>query len=246
MVTRAARKGYSRGADAYRSARPSYHPEIVDDIVHRCAGRPVVELGAGTGILTAALVARGLDVVAIEPVEAMREALIEDVGGVDARDGTAESIPMADNSAGAVVAAQSFHWFDSTRALEEIARVCQPGGKLLTVWNVRDESVPWVSAYSEVVDRHAGDTPRYRTMNWRRAIESDGRFALDDERSVDNLQPTDPERVVRRALSTSFIAALADEEQTAVANEIRQVIDGLGERFDYPYRSELQTWLLTP
>lgn len=83
-------------------------------------------------------------------------------------------------------------------------------------------------------------------MNWRRAIESDGRFVLDDERSTPNPQPANAERVVTRALSTSFIAALPDEEQAKVAEQIRQIVEGMGERFDYPYRSELQAWVLTP
>lgn len=246
MVKDAARRGYARGSESYRSARPSYHPTIIDELVRRTAGAPVVELGAGTGILTAELIARGLDVLAVEPVEAMRRALIQDVGEANVRDGTAEDIPVASDAAGAVIAAQAFHWFDPHPALHEISRVLRPGGQLLTVWNVRDESVPWVAACTEVVDRYAGETPRYRTMNWRRAIESDGRFILDDERSTPNPQPANAERVVTRALSTSFIAALPDEDQAAVAEQLRQIVKGMGEQFDYPYRSELQAWALSP
>jgi SAM-dependent methyltransferase len=242
MVEDAARRGYARGAGAYRAARPSYHPTIVDELVHRTAGIPVVELGAGTGILTAQLIARGLDVVAVEPVEAMRQALIQDIGEAKVRDGAAEDIPLATAAAGAVIAAQAFHWFDPGPTLDEISRVLRPDGQLLTVWNVRDETVPWVAAYTQVVDRYAGDTPRYRAMNWRRAIESDGRFVLEDERSTPNPQPVDAEQVVKRALSTSFIASLTDEEQATVVQQIREIVDGMGERFDYPYHSELQAW----
>lgn len=238
----AATRGYERGAGSYRSARPSYHPAIVDQIVHRVTGAPVIELGAGTGILTIELLAGGVEVVAVEPVAAMRRVLSQDVGEARVCAGTAEAIPVRDDLAGAVVAAQSFHWFEHGSALAEIARVLRPGGALLTVWNVRDESVPWVAAYSEIVDRHAGDTPRYRTMDWRRAIESDGRFVLEDERSTANPQVVDAARVVERALSTSFVAALGDGEQADVAEEVRDLVAAMGERFDYPYRSELQAW----
>lgn len=244
MVGDAASRGYERGAGVYRSARPSYHPEVIDEIVGRSVGRMVVELGAGTGILTGELIARGVEVVAVEPVEAMRQLLIEDVDDVDARDGTAEAIPVATNAAGIVLAAQAFHWFDAAPALDEIARVLQPGGELLTVWNVKDESVAWVAEYVRIVDRDAGDTPRYRTMNWRRAIESDTRFVLDTERSVPNPQPVDADRVVSRAMSTSFIAALSNEKQDLVADQIRQTVADLGDRFEFPYRTEVQAWRL--
>lgn len=246
MVEDAASRWYARGSESYRSARPSYHPTIIDELVRRSASAPVVELGAGTGTLTAELIARALEVIAVEPVEAMRDALIQAVGDANVRDGTAEHIPVGSDAAGAVIAAQSFHWFDPHPTLDEISRVLRPGGQLLTVWNVRDESVPWVAACSEIVDRYAGDAPRYRTMNWRRAIESDGRFDLDDERSTPSPQPANAERVVQRALSTSFIAALPDAERVAVAEQIRQIVVGMGERFDYPYRSELQAWVLRP
>lgn len=244
MVEDAASRGFERGAADYRSARPSYHPRIVDEVARRAAGAPVVELGAGTGILTGELVARGLDVTAVEPVEAMRRVLVEDVPGADARDGTAEAVPVAPGTAGAVVAAQSFHWFDPGPALDEIARVLRPAGQLLTVWNVRDESVAWVAEWTRIVDRYAGTTPRYRTMDWRRAILSDPRFVLEDERSVANPQPVDAETVVRRALSTSFVAALPGPEQAVVAQQVRDAVGRPGERFDHPYTSELQAWRL--
>lgn len=85
MVKDAAGRGYERGSASYRSARPSYHPTIIDELVRRTAGDPVVELGAGTGILTAELIAQGVDVMAVEPVEAMRQALIQVVGEANAR-----------------------------------------------------------------------------------------------------------------------------------------------------------------
>lgn len=101
-------RGYARGAGSYRSSRPTYPRTIIDDLVRRTAGARVVELGAGTGILTAELVIRGSDVVAVEPVEAMRQALIQDVGEANVREGTAEAIPVRTDFAGAVIAAQSF------------------------------------------------------------------------------------------------------------------------------------------
>jgi hypothetical protein len=48
--------------------------------------------------------------------------------------------------------------------------------------------------------------------------------------------------VVERALSTSFIAALPDEDREGVATELRQVLDTVPGPLHFPYRSELQAW----
>src|SRR5579862_7281718 len=66
-----AASGYRAGAAAYERGRPSFPDEAVDWLLARLAlpaGEPLLELGAGTGKLTRQLVARGLHVLAVEPV----------------------------------------------------------------------------------------------------------------------------------------------------------------------------------
>ena len=130
-------------AGAYERARPGYP----DEAVRWLAGEPprdVLDLGAGTGKLTRSLVAAGHRVTAVEPLAGMREQLVRAVPAAVALEGTAERIPAADASFDVVTVAQAFHWFDHDVALPEIARVLRPGGALALVWNMRDESAPWV------------------------------------------------------------------------------------------------------
>lgn len=242
MVHESAAIGYEQRSATYASARPSYHPQIVTWVAETIAGRRVVDLGAGTGISTAALADAGLDVVAVEPVEAMRARLRESLPGLDVLDGTAEAMPFDDHSVGAVVVAQAFHWFDHGPALDEIARVLEPTGALVALWNVRDENVPWMAAYTAIQDREQGDTPRYRTMVWRCAIEQDRRFDLNGERQVDNPRPSGPDHAVERFLSTSFIARLDSTRQAELTDEIRTLVAPLGPTFDFPYWTEAQIW----
>lgn len=202
----------------------------------------MVELGAGTGIFTRQLVDEGLEVIALEPVISMRRTLSDAVPEADVRVGSAEKIPMADQSVDTIVAAQAFHWFDAEQALDEIDRVLAPQGHLVTVWNVADGSEPWMSEYNAIIERHAGTTPRYRSMAWRKAIHDDPRFAPIDEWRVPNPHLTTVEGVVDRALSTSFIAALPDEAMYKVAEEIRAVVEPLGPQIEFPYESQLQSW----
>lgn len=71
--------------------------------------RDVAGIGAGTGKLTAALTARGLHVIAVEPDPAMRRGLAERVPAADLRDGTAEALPIEDRAVDAVCFAQAWH-----------------------------------------------------------------------------------------------------------------------------------------
>jgi len=241
-VHQAAAEGFERKAQVYQQARPSYHPDLVARFVERFGAGVVLDLGAGTGKFTSQLAAAGLAPIAVEPVAAMRAQLRSQLPQVDARDGTAESIPVADASVDTVVVAQAFHWFRYEQAVEEIARVLVPGGALVTVWNVRDHDDALVRAYSEIINRYAGDTPRHHTMRWRRAIDGDARFELIDDYAVANPWPTDVDGVIGRALSTSFIAALDEAEQAVVAEDVRRIAEPFGPQISYAYQGELQAW----
>lgn len=223
----AAAKGFAASSEAYVTGRPDYPPQIVEWLrgdLALGAGKLALDLGAGTGKFIPALHATGASVIAVEPVGAMRARLTETNPGVDIRAGSAEHIPLASGSVDAVVCAQSFHWFANARALGEIRRVLKPGGSLGLVWNVRDEGVPWVMALAAIADRHAGTTPGYWTQEWRSVFPADG-FKPLTERHFPHHHTGSPERVIiDRTLSISYIAALPQAEQDAIAGQIRTVI----------------------
>jgi ubiquinone/menaquinone biosynthesis C-methylase UbiE len=130
-------------ADSYDRGRPEYAPAVVGALVDELQlgpGADVLDLAAGTGKLTRALLAADLDVVAVEPQSELRELLVASVGAERVRDGVAEKIPLADGSVDAVTVADGFHWFDRPAALAEIRRVLRPGGGLALLWAVPDWS----------------------------------------------------------------------------------------------------------
>ena len=141
---------FDRAADVYERARPEYPSEAIDWLIPADA-KTVLDVGAGTGKLTRALAARGLEVIAVDPSPKMLEQLSANLPGAVVHLGTAEDIPLADSSVDAIVAAQAWHWVDQERALPSVARVLKPGGWLALVWNVRDESVPWVKRLTQVM-----------------------------------------------------------------------------------------------
>ena len=141
---------FGGAATAYAEHRPDYAPAAVRWALETAPGRRVLDLGAGTGKLTAALLTAGADVIAVEPDRAMLDQLRRLLPDVVAHPGSAEELPLPDGSVDAVVAGNALHWFDLAVAGPEIARVLAPGGILCGLWNVVEDQVPWVAGLAEV------------------------------------------------------------------------------------------------
>jgi SAM-dependent methyltransferase len=237
MVHPSAATGFARSVEAYERARPEYPPEAIawlaDELDLR-AGRTVIDLAAGSGKLTRPLAALGCEVIAIEPVAEMRAAI-----GPTARalDGTAEAMPLPEDSADAVTVGQAFHWFDGPKALAEIERVLRPGGALALVWNRRPtESSQLLAAISEIIAPYRGDAPAHASGAWREAFA--GRELT--ERRFEFIQRLDADGLADRAGSTSFIAALDDAEREPLLARVRALApDG---PVDVPYECEIHVW----
>ncbi|MEO3776231.1 class I SAM-dependent methyltransferase [Micromonospora sp. B11E3] len=147
---------FGAAAAEYDRFRPRY-PEAAVRWALDGLGAParVVDLGAGTGILTRAVLAAGHEVVPVEPDPGMRAQLAAATPGVAALAGSAESVPLPDGAADAVLVGQAYHWFDRERAHPEIARLLRPGGTFAPIWNTRDERVGWVAELGRIA--HLGD-----------------------------------------------------------------------------------------
>lgn len=178
-------RSFGAVARLYDRARAGYPVEAVQWVLPEGAAR-VLDLGAGTGRLSAVLLGLGVDVVAVEPDDAMR-ALVP--AGAQALAGTAEQVPLPDASVDAVLVGQAWHWFDQERALVEVGRVLRPGGTLGLLWNVFDDRAPWVAdlvALTQVEDRRSAmdDVPPVPGAT-RRQVEH--RQRMDRDLLVDNI-----------------------------------------------------------
>jgi SAM-dependent methyltransferase len=157
---------FGTAAAAYAEHRPDYAPAAVHWVFDAAPGRKVLDLGAGTGKLTATLLAAGADVTSVEPDPAMLAELRRSLPHVESRPGSAEAIPLADGSVDVVMAGNALHWFDMAEAGPEIARVLKPGGVLAGLWNVLDDRVDWVAGLARVGGR-AAVGPRDTPAAWR-------------------------------------------------------------------------------
>jgi SAM-dependent methyltransferase len=152
-------------ADSYDRVRPGPPSAALDWLVP--AGCEVaVDLAAGTGLFTRALLGRVGRVVAVEPDPRMREVLARRSPELDVRAGWGEAMPLPDASADAVFVSTAWHWLDLPRAVPEIARVLRPGGRLGVIWTSRDREADWVAELdllrlngASLVDPPLGDDP---------------------------------------------------------------------------------------
>ena len=198
----------------------------------------MLDLAAGTGKLTQAIVAAGASVVAVEPLEGMREQLQAALPEVPALDGSAEQIPLEDASVDAVLVGQAFHWFDHARALDEIARVLRPGGVLGLLWNVRDDSIAWVTDLGQIAVGH-DMLSEIDGSDWD-GLDHHPRFGNRERRDVPNPEPFDAERLVTWAASTSHFATMDPAEAAETLGRMRafpsEHPDLRGsDRFDMPF-----------
>jgi len=241
-IHHAADRGFSQNAGEYEAARPGYPPDAVRFLIDRLdlhPGRTVLDVGAGTGKLTRLITPSGAKVIAVEPVEAMRSVLAAAVPEVEVYDAIATSLPLADGAVDAVVCAQAFHWFASAETLGEFARVLGAGGPLALVWNVRDGSVPWVAAFTDLLHPFEGDRPDHNTGAWRVPFDGCPWFGPLETTSFRHSQPMTPDLLAARAASTSFVGALDPDTKAALLDRVRALGSEQGESFEMPYRTDV-------
>ncbi len=240
-----AAQGFARAAAAYDRGRPSYPREALDWLVRQAglgAGDRVVDVGAGTGKLSAGLVQIGLEVIAVEPLAEMRAVLSERLPSVRILDATAEELPLEAGSVAAVVAAQAYHWFAADAALTEFHRVLRAGGTLALVWNARDRQEPLWRELDSIIGRYRDSIPKPESADWRRSLAATGLFRTAGRATFPNVQRLDVESFIDRIASMSFVSALAEAEREAVLERVRRLAERAGGPLELSHTTEIDVF----
>jgi SAM-dependent methyltransferase len=216
-------------AGEYERGRPDYPPAVIELLASELRlGRDsrVLDLAAGTGKLTRALLASGLDVVAVEPQAALRDPLAASVGAERVRDGLAESIPLPDDSVAAVTVADAIHWFDQPAALAEIARVLAEGGGLAVVTTFPDwGAASWAHEVGTLLAGLRPQHPQFDGPPWQDAVRASGAWTEPREVSLQISTPASPRRILDHIASFSWIAALSPRERDERLAQLEAVIE---------------------
>jgi ubiquinone/menaquinone biosynthesis C-methylase UbiE len=224
---------FGNTAREYELGRPEWPDELIERVARDLdlgADSTVLDLGAGTGKLTRALVARFGRVIAVEPDDAMRGVLEEVVPAAEALPGRAEAIPLPRNSVDAVFTAEAFHWYASDETVGEIVRVLRSRGGLAIFWNIDfgEAEPPMPETVDAVLDEafaRGGSPGLSKVLSgfWRKPIEA-APFELLQELEIERTVDSDTERWLANMLSVSSIASQSEEERAALATRLRELL----------------------
>lgn len=244
-----AARGLSFGqlADQYDRWRPGYSDAAVDWLAPVAPAR-VADVGAGTGKLTASLLARGLTVEAVEPDARMLAVLARNNPAARCHQSDSTAIPIEDRSLDAVLVADAWHWFDAEATITELRRVLKPGGWLGLVWNVLADPVePWEIEL-------AGESAEFDRETKRDAAGLAKRLAYFPEDELEMRLFTwewelTPEHHAAILATTSTVLAM-DQEQRGVRllaahSELQRICDAAGTT-SMPIRHEASCVRWTP
>lgn len=221
-----------RDPERYARGRAAYPPEVVHLVARELglpAGAPILDIGAGTGMLSAPFLDAGFAVTAVEPLPELREALSAAIGPERVLAGTAEAIPLGDAAVAAAVCGDAFHWFDRERAPAELHRVIRPGGGVGVVWRVPrpGADTPWLGEVARLMEEvrppHAGYDEHGRGIA---AFAAHGGFTEPDRHELPFERVTDADGVVAFVASASFVALLDEDRRARLLDEVRAALPG--------------------
>lgn len=211
-------------ADEYDAGRP-IHPADVYDALEPLAGRRLLDVGAGTGISTRSLLARGADVVAVDMGPAMLRQARSRTPDLPAVIGDGAALPVRSGTADLVCFAQSWHWIDELTRVAESRRALRPGGRWAAWWShPHDDDAPWFDEYWTAIERSCHGVHRsQRDADWAATIADPARFDPARQLTISWVRDVSVDDWLTDQVSHSYIAALASRPRAELLHELRSI-----------------------
>jgi SAM-dependent methyltransferase len=213
-------RSFGSVAAEYAALRPGYPADAVAFVLGE-RPRRILDLGAGTGLLTQVLVDAGHEVVAVDPSAEMLAELAARLPAVRTIVGAAERIPLRDADVDAVVAGQAAHWFDVGPAARELRRVLRPHGVVGLVWNARDQRVPWLQALDDLLSDETRDHAADQSV-----VDDFVRHLPAVEECLESsiVQSLTPDQVVGGIGTRSYVATMDDARRAAFLARVAELL----------------------
>jgi ubiquinone/menaquinone biosynthesis C-methylase UbiE len=198
-------------AQLYEATRPGYPAEIVEFLAATGGvgrGSSVLEVGCGTGQLTARLAEYGFDLTAIDIGQAMIAAARQRLAdaAISFQVSSFEDFAAADSSFDLIASATAFHWIDPEIRFSKSARLLRPGGWLAllaaggryddpletalhAMWVARSEDKAWSTRRppadaDAILSSGLFDRPVHRAHQYRTTVTADNVVGVENTRAV--------------------------------------------------------------
>lgn len=221
---------FSGKGEIYAKARPKYAQglfEYFSSVMNIPPGSIFADIGSGTGIFTRQLLDCGYKVFAVEPNDDMRSKAEEKLSVDDkfvSVCGSDGDTKLSDNSVDFVTAAQAFHWFDADAFKAECRRILRPNGKIIIVYNSRNESADCTKALAALRRKYNSDFHGFSNgMSEGRCIDFFGGDC--NIYRADNTQRYTRREYIDRVLSSSYSLKKDDDRFSMYMNEINNIFD---------------------
>lgn len=220
--------------EMYEKYRPSYPEKYIDYIIEKCnlnSKSLIVDIGAGTGILTKQLLDKNLKVIGIEPNTEMRKVLkkLEINKNFKAIEGTAEDTNLENHTVDLIVVAQAFHWFDNERFRNECERILKSNGMVCIMWNKLDTTKGIVKEQKEIDAKYTNQYIEIDSILDENKRENKVKDFFGDNiyerKIVENNLINDKERFIGVNLSKSYSLRKGDNLYGEYVNEFEKVFD---------------------
>ncbi|AFY53210.1 methylase involved in ubiquinone/menaquinone biosynthesis [Rivularia sp. PCC 7116] len=219
---------FSEKAENYTKYRPIYPDTVIDKILQNLTSSNqllAADIGAGTGIAARQLAKRGVNVIAIEPNSAMREAA-EKHQNVEWKNGSAEETNLSDASVDLITCFQAFHWFNPEPTLSEFRRILKPKARLAIVFQDINREDEFTQIYGEIISKAANNRPPTDFSSKIEPLRESSDFEYIDCYKFPYKQKLDLPSLIGLALSVSFISS----EET-VQKQLTDDLEDLFQRF---------------
>jgi ubiquinone/menaquinone biosynthesis C-methylase UbiE len=232
---------YSELAKPYLK-RPDYAESVIDAILERVGkgDRKACDVGAGVGHLTLPLAKRGIEVIAVEPNDSMRELgseRLREFANVSWYEGCGEDTGQSDNTFDLVTFGSSFNVVDRTKALQETRRIGRDGGWFACMWNHRVLSDPLQAEIEKII---TDAVPEYgygtRREDQTEVLESSGLFSNVEKLEGSVIHEQSLEDCVEAWRSHGTLQRQAGEKFTQIIDDIEQLLRSKNQKyFQIPY-----------
>lgn len=216
--------------EIYAKARPNYAAELfayMKNILHISDGSVFADIGSGTGIFSEHLLNNGYFVYAVEPNADMRkkaEEKLSEYKGFTSVDGMDSNTTLSEQTIDCIMVAQAFHWFDADAFKKECQRILKPNGKIIIIYNSRDEDAECTKGLAELRRKY---NPKFHGFS--NGISEEKCIAFFDGNCdvfrTDNNKTYDRQGYINRILSSSYSLSESDERYEEYLADINNLFE---------------------